>query len=185
MNNEDDGKVKTVNMNKYNKLMNIINGLTNKRFCLPDESDMDKMVQNNKLKDSAMGLSDFNHIAVVFKDMDSICSYGFNKLVPNDARSIHAEQDALMGLKPNKYRNRKKAVNIMVVRISRMGKLQSSKPCMYCIEAMMNTGVHRGYKINKVFYSNSDETISYETLYNMHSNPNKHVSSYFRKLVNK
>lgn len=110
-----------------------------------------------------------------------ILSYGVNTL--NDGftinSGIHAEHDAIRKLLPLKRKKRLENINILVIRISTKNKLQSSKPCANCITIMKNLPEKMGYKIQNVYYSDSNENIIKTTLMKL-DNDEKHYSRYYR-----
>ncbi len=61
--------------------------------------------------------------------------------------STHAEMSAILSLK------NKKANSILVIRINKEGKLCDSKPCQYCFNFILNSG------IQKIYYSNEQGKI--------------------------
>ena len=77
--------------------------------------------------------------------------------------STHAEMSALMHLKrskfgKNKYWNKGKiSVDLVVLCITKTGKLRMSKPCEHCIKKLIEC---TNIKINYVYYSNRDSLIT-------------------------
>ncbi len=110
-----------------------------------------------------------------------ILSYGVNTI--NDKFSInngiHAEHDAIRKLLPLKRKKRLENINILVIRLSPKNKLQSSKPCANCINIMKNLPEKIGYKIQNVYYSDSNENIIKTTLMKL-DNDEKHYTRYYR-----
>jgi hypothetical protein len=90
-----------------------------------------------------------------------ILSYGVNKM--GDAKGlqpgIHAEYDAIRKLLPLRRKKRLVSINILVIRVSGKNKLQSSKPCVNCINTMKTLPPKLGYKIEDIYYSNNNEEI--------------------------
>lgn len=87
--------------------------------------------------------------------------------------SIHAECDALQNLrKLNKHRRFLKSgdgIDVVVVRISKNGKLGYSRPCKSCIQKL--TKLSEKIKINNVYYSDSDGSFKKEKFKNMYNSP--------------
>lgn len=110
-----------------------------------------------------------------------ILSYGVNTI--NDKFSInngiHAEHDAIRKLLPLKRKKRLENINILVIRLSPKNKLQSSKPCANCIKMMQVLPEKIGYKIQNVYYSDSNENIIKTTLMKL-DNDEKHYTRYYR-----
>ena len=92
---------------------------------------------------------------------------------------IHAEHNALLKLQQSKNTKRLEPINLLVVRFSKTTKLQSSKPCSNCIKIMNNIPEKKGYKIQNIYYSNSDGIIVKTNLTNL-KNEEQHYSRYYR-----
>jgi len=113
---------------------------------------------------------------------DSILSFGVNQngddkgIVPG----IHAECDAINKLIPNKNKKHFKQINIMVIRLSKKNKLQSSKPCAYCIENMKILPQKKGYIIKNIYYSDENENIVKTTIKDL-ENEDLHYSRFFNR----
>lgn len=78
--------------------------------------------------------------------------------------------------KPKK-KSRKKWC-LLVIRRSKTGILNNSKPCTDCIKMMKTYGIY------KIFYSNEKGDIVYEKVNNMISRPSS-GRKYFNTLINK
>jgi deoxycytidylate deaminase len=72
-----------------------------------------------------------------------VVSKGFNKLKthPKIDGFIHAEQDAILNA-------REKCDELIVVRVSKSGKLRCSKPCNKCVEFLRAHGIEKVYYID-------------------------------------
>ena len=92
---------------------------------------------------------------------------------------IHAEHNALLKLKPSQNKKRLESVNLLVVRFSKTNKLQSSKPCSNCIQILYTMPERKGYKIQNIYYSNSDGNIVKTNLSDL-KNDEPHYSRYYR-----
>jgi cytidine deaminase len=95
---------------------------------------------------------------------------------------VHAEHNALLKLKPSKNKKRLESINLLVVRFSKTNKLQSSKPCNNCIKIMESIPEKKGYKIQTIYYSNSDGNIVKTNLANL-KNEDQHYSRYYRNCI--
>ena len=93
---------------------------------------------------------------------------------------IHAEQNALLKLKPIKIKKKLELIDLLVVRFSKTTKIQSSKPCNNCIKIMNDIPCKKGYKIQNIYYSDSDGNIIKTNLSNL-MNAEQHYSRYYRK----
>jgi hypothetical protein len=92
---------------------------------------------------------------------------------------IHAEHNALLKLKPSINKKRLEPVNLLVVRFSKTTKIQSSKPCSNCIRIMDTMPEKKGYKIQNIYYSDSDGSIVKTNLTTL-KNEEQHYSRYYR-----
>ncbi|MCX5895434.1 MAG: hypothetical protein NTZ51_06355 [Proteobacteria bacterium] len=115
-----------------------------------------------------------------------ILSFGVNQSPNSDyiTPGIHAEQDAINKLKPLKYKKNLESINILVIRLSSKNKLQSSKPCANCIESMKNNPTKKGYKIQNVYYSDSEGNIIKTNLVSL-DNEEKHISGFYKLKLKK
>jgi cytidine deaminase len=112
----------------------------------------------------------------------NILSYGFNMMgdVSGNQPGIHAEYDAINRLRPLKRKKHLQNINILVVRLSKNNKLQSSKPCANCIKTMKILPEKKGYRIRNIYYSNENGDIVTSSLKNL-DNEELHYSRFFRK----
>ncbi len=94
---------------------------------------------------------------------------------------IHAEHNALTKLKPLRIKKKLETINILVIRLSKTNRIQSSKPCDNCIKMMNIIPEKKGYKIQNIYYSDNDGNIIKTTLNNL-KNEEPHYSRYYRKL---
>jgi cytidine deaminase len=93
---------------------------------------------------------------------------------------VHAEHNALLKLKPIKIKKKLETINLLVVRFSKTSKIQSSKPCNNCIKIMSEIPEKKGYKIQNIYYSDSDGNIVKTNLSNL-MNEEQHYSRFYRK----
>ena len=91
--------------------------------------------------------------------------------------TIHAEFDAINKL-PNRKNKSIKKINLLVIRTTKTGKLSSSKPCYSCIMDMLTLPPKKGYKIEWIYHSNEDETISKVKLATLYKSGDFHYSSF-------
>lgn len=113
-----------------------------------------------------------------------ILSYGINQIGDKDGLQpgIHAEIDGLTKLTPlNTNRKRLIHINLIVVRISKKNKLQSSKPCIKCINALIYNSKKKGYHIKHIYYSDHNNNIIKSNL-NTLLKEDLHLSSFYRNL---
>ena len=83
-------------------------------------------------------------------------SHGINHYEINKNHdTIHAEVDCIMNLKINK-KNKMKTVNLFVFRSNPKGnELLMAKPCKCCMNYIKKNLNSKGYKLNKIYYTNS------------------------------
>jgi deoxycytidylate deaminase len=78
---------------------------------------------------------------------------------PGCCYSTHAEMDAIQKLKrKNRESNRIILVNILIIRISKTGILNCSKPCLNCLKHIQNLPRY-GYRVKYVYYSDENGNI--------------------------
>jgi cytidine deaminase len=108
---------------------------------------------------------------------------GINQVGDVDGKTpgIHAEHNALLKLKPLKFKKNLESINILVVRFSKKNSLQESKPCFNCIQNMSVLPQQKGYKINNIYYSDNDGNIVKTTLNKLKNDEEIHYSRFYRK----
>lgn len=111
-----------------------------------------------------------------------ILSFGTNMMGDSDGiePGIHAEHNALIKLKPLKFKKKLESINLLVIRLSKTNKIQSSKPCSNCIKIIDLIPKKKGYKIKNIYYSDNEGNIVKTTLNNL-KNEEQHYSRYYRK----
>ncbi len=96
---------------------------------------------------------------------------------------IHAEQDAILNLPNIRCRNKNPIpIEILVIRVSIYGKIQSSRPCYHCVQKMKKIPIKKGYIIRHVYYSNEAGEIDCETLEQLENGEN-HISRYYKRIA--
>jgi hypothetical protein len=92
--------------------------------------------------------------------------------------SIHAEEDSINKL-PNITKEGKiKKVSLLSIRINRLGKLTTAKPCFRCIHNIEKS-IDKGYKIENIYYSEADGSIVKSSLKKLTSEK-MHIPSIYR-----
>jgi cytidine deaminase len=162
-----------------------------KKFCLPVNSDIEQY-KNGNIHINTCFCGHYNHVSCILQEGNGnlkkarVLSYGVNQM--GDTKGlmpgIHAEHDAIRKLRPLKKQNKKKLINILVIRLSAKNKLQTSKPCINCIETMKNLPDKLGYKIQKVFYSDGSGNIVKISLKKL-ENEEKHMSKFYKRKHNR
>jgi cytidine deaminase len=164
----------------------IIHELCIKRLFLPHDADI------NDLKDHAIptifGLNHtdrFCHIACVFKGelMDkNILGIGSNCFKNNNLclPSIHAEINAIDKIKTNYETKKLQPINLLIIRVNKLGEIKMSKPCKNCIDRLLDFPCKKGYKVKQIIYSLDDGNFEFTTLNKLHNSKDYHVTKFFR-----
>lgn len=109
--------------------------------------------------------ADTYHICAYFNKTKLIIGENSSKRLGNTPIYTHAEMDVIRKIYNNKpFLNSSKRIDkfdVLVIRVSKIGKLGSSRPCYHCISGMMSTPI---VKINYVYYSTNDGIIVREKL---------------------
>lgn len=132
--------------------------------------------QSENIPNIALGTH--NHMACLFIK-NQILSLGFNHQT-NESSTIHAEQNAISKL-PVRRSKKLKRINLLVVRTSKSGKLNNSRPCLHCIRSMTAKTPLYGYKIHYVYFSTDDGSIKKTKLSELTQCKENHISSFYRK----
>jgi hypothetical protein len=171
-------------------MLNLLDKMFIKRFCLPVDSDIELYEQGKKGINECL-CGHYNHAACILQrdggfEKSRILSYGFNKMGDSDGlkAGVHAEYDAIRKLQPLDKKKKPKHIIILVIRISGKNKLQSSKPCANCINIMKTLPLRLGYKITNVYYSNSDGNILKSTIQYLEEEE-YHYSRFYRQRMKK
>lgn len=158
-----------------------------KRFCLPVDSNIE-LYERGEININSCICGHYNHVSCVLPgkldfEKARILSYGVNKMGDSEGLTpgIHAEYDAIRKLLPLKRKKKLETINILVLRLSKKNKLQSSKPCFSCIEMMKILPIKLGYKIQYIYYSNENGEIVKSCL-NKLDNEEKHYSKYYKNM---
>ncbi len=84
-----------------------------------------------------------------------------NSLYSNSNIKTHAEMDALNKsiniLANKKNKSKKTKVNLIVIRVNKLGELCESAPCYHCTQSL---ALNNSIQIEKLYYSRADRTIS-------------------------
>lgn len=167
-------------------LHDIINELCLKRLFLPHNTDIDDL--KNHSTPTILGLNHtdrFCHIACIFKGEivdKNILSIGFNCFKNNNVcfPSIHAEINAIDKMKTNYETKKLQPINLLIIRVNKLGELKMSKPCKHCINRMIDFPCKKGYKIKKIIYSLDDGSYESTTLNRLYHSNDYHVTKFFR-----
>jgi len=100
-----------------------------------------------------------------------------NRLIKG--KTIHAEYDAIKKLKQRDSNSIKK-INMLVIKTSITGKLGNSKPCLNCILDIINLTPKKGYRVDKLYYSDENGSIQKVKLNKLIKLGHFHVSSFYK-----
>lgn len=78
--------------------------------------------------------------------------------VDGTIKSRHAEVDCVQRLK---YSNKRKKVNMIVIRTTPTKMLANAKPCCHCIKTVKQTLKKKGYRLHRIYYSDNDGNFRY------------------------
>lgn len=96
-----------------------------------------------------------------------------NNEIVTTPTSIHAEMDALNRLIKNwNNRERTKAINLLVIRLTKTGVLGESRPCYHCLLRLQQIGL----KIKYIYYSTADGRIAREKFSTMIESDKTYIS---------
>lgn len=143
-------------------------------MCNKDINSINMII--DMMKDKWSVREDRHHIAIFFDNSRSytkkiVCGENDNINKWSKIVSVHAEMSALKKLK-GKYNKRDK-YNLLVIRLTKKGKLGESRPCYHCLEALEKSGIN----INDVYYSTQEENIEKEKFYNMKKSSKTKISN--------
>jgi cytidine deaminase len=133
-----------------------------KRFCLPANTDVAKYENGDaSIKNCICG--NYYHVACVVKEdnFDNILSIGIN-ILGNDCEftsGVHAEYDALRKLPHLKQKKKMTGISLLVLRLSKTNKIQSSKPCYKCVKMLNKIPTKIGYSLRNIYYSDGNGNI--------------------------
>jgi len=104
------------------------------------------------------------HIAMIFEESGSnVIPLSFGQNWSNYNISYHAEHNAIRKLK-NRDTKKLLPINIFVVRTTLTGIIGCSAPCAHCIAVMCTLPLKKGYRINNVYYTDSNKEIKKKKL---------------------
>ena len=98
----------------------------------------------------------------------------------NKNATIHAEEDAIHNLPPVKRSKKLEEVSLVVIRTTKHNILGNSAPCVHCLKYMKDNAEARGYKIKRIYYSNSQGEIECHNLISLIASDNLHISAYYK-----
>lgn len=106
---------------------------------------------------------------------------GYNSMTASNSPlflSLHAEISACKRLAriATKLKLRMSRADLIVLRVSRDGKMGSSRPCYHCIKQLDKYTRMLNFKLRYVYYSNSDGKIIREKFYDLLNSDVKHFS---------
>ena len=102
-------------------------------------------------------------------------------LYSNNKIKTHAEMEALNKVKGLlKYQKIKKnKMNLIVIRVNKLGNLCESAPCFHCTQELAN---NNHVQINKLYYSRSDGSITCIKFSDWVNSGTSHISKGWKRL---
>lgn len=185
-------------------MTNFLDTLFIKRFCVPFNTDIEKMTSVEMTHDPInitgqkhhlCGSNAYNHIACVLQNgkvssvankaiilnKSTILSFGVNIYgnLEGTEPGTHAEINAVNKLPKRSSSKKNKTISLLIVRISKINNIQNSKPCNNCIQKMKYLPGLKGYKLKYIYYSDNGGNIIKTTLKNLETDV-QHYSNYYR-----
>jgi hypothetical protein len=140
-------------------------------------------IMNNRNKCANKKIDANRHTCVIFtgniKKSIGILAIAYNMPVNSNNISKHAEMNAVDKLRGNKSinkNNKKKSINIFIGK----DECKLSKPCINCINYIVDITVYKMYKIKNVYYTDSDGKIN-KTKVSKLCSGEKHVSKFYKE----
>lgn len=125
---------------------------------------------------------EFFHASLVFNHncFDKFITYGENQDRMNHVDwTLHAEEQSILKLKRNNDGIKK--VDILVIRTTKNGSLNMSKPCKHCIQMMKNVATDKGYSVKNVYYTESNDVVVKTSLNKLLNDKDIHISKHYRR----
>lgn len=124
------------------------------------------------------------HAAAIFsRNNSALLAYGENTYYVGDVSNkwtVHAESSAIDRLPTQPRRKRLVSVDMLVIRTSRTGCLGQSRPCVHCIITMCRTLPLRGYKLDRIYYSDENQKIQMIKLHDLVHDEHQHVTMFYK-----
>jgi cytidine deaminase len=99
----------------------------------------------------------------------------------NYGATIHAEHFAINKLKTRERNKKLCKINILVIKVSNTGLIGMSKPCKHCVDNLQKLANKKGYFIENIYFSNQLRQIEKWSYAKLESDPNKHISEFYKK----
>lgn len=118
------------------------------------------------------------HLAIFFDNSGNILADGTNSnrsVVRGCTYNRHAEIDALLKLPPSEKR---KKIDMLVIRISKTEKMGNSKPCFICLKYI--AGLYN-YIVKNIYYSEPSGEIIKKSFMELYLSDTHHTTHRFRK----
>jgi len=110
-----------------------------------------------------------------------IVAYGENEWKGRAGQwTIHAEDNAMRALPPLPRKKRGRAINLLVLKTSKTMLFSNSKPCIHCVLLLHLKLPEKGYRLNRIYYTNRDGGIDEVKLSDLVLDDHPYQSIYFR-----
>ena len=70
---------------------------------------------------------------------------------------------------------------MLVIRVKKNGEMANSKPCIQCLMLMITRLPSKGYTVSDIYFSNSNGTLSVQSLSNLLFNEEHYVTQYHKE----
>jgi cytidine deaminase len=111
----------------------------------------------------------------------ALLSYGENvHKCQNWKWTVHAEEKAIENLPALPRKKHLKPVDMIVIRTSKIGCFGNSKPCAHCISKMTYRLPDKGYRLDKIYYTDGDGKMTIQKFTNLQNEPHHHVSTFYK-----
>lgn len=111
--------------------------------------------------------------------------YGENKYI-NNIKTVHSEEDVINDLKRKFWykinKKNKKKFNLLNIRISKNGMtITNSRPCVHCVIMCNKTNNNSGIYINKVFYTEDNNTLIQTNINKLINSDDNYISKFYKQ----
>ena len=125
-----------------------------------------------------------HHICAFIRLRDGKIYIGENSVrkIPGVPVSTHAEMDVMRKIMKYNTGKKKEKFDVLVLKISKIGKIGLSRPCYHCISSMISNSI---INIKNIYYSTYNGRIIREKLIDMLDSELTRVSTGWRQRISK
>jgi len=108
-------------------------------------------------------------------------AYGENEWKGVEGKwTIHAEDNALRSLPSLPKKKHLRNINMIIMKTSRTLCYSHSKPCIHCVLLLHLKLPEKGYRLDRIYYSNKEGTFDEVKLSDLVFDEHPYTSMYFR-----